>query len=55
MTESYTRRFLRQIAKYSLCKKVKIPGIQLMIVAEYANIFLTFSRPILITGFASFR
>ena len=40
ITESFTRRFMRQIAKYSHEKKGKKPRQnQLMIVAEYANIF----------------
>ena len=43
MTERCTRRFLRQIAKYSHGKKGKKrrqnPLIQQMMVAEYANIF----------------
>ena len=61
MTECCTRRFLRQIAKYSHGKKGKKrrqnPQIQQVIVTKYANIFLTLNmelenRLILIAGFA---
>ena len=63
MTESCTRRFLWQIAKYSFCKKTEknldksldLLIVAVVIVTEYANIFLTFNRPFRITGFASFR
>ena len=52
-----------QIAKYSFCKKTEknldksldLLIVAVVIVTEYANIFLTFNRPFRITGFASFR
>ena len=64
MTECCTRRFLRHIAKYSYGrdgkKRRQNLQIQQMIVAEYANIFLTLNmelenRSIVIASFAGSR
>ena len=64
MTECCTRRVLRHIAKYSYGrdgkKRRQNLQIQQMIVAEYANIFLTLNmelenRSIVIAGFAGSR
>ena len=64
MTERCTRKFLRHIAKHSYGrdgkKRRQNLQIQQMIVAEYANIFLTLNmelenRSIVIAGFAGSR
>ena len=64
MTECCMRRFLRHIAKHSYGrggkKRRQNLQIQQMIVAEYANIFLTLNmelenRSIVIAGFAGSR